>query len=360
MSDRAWGWIGRFFLPVSISLLVLAASIVPLPAFIQRPGSAVGIPPCVAIDERPGASVRGDYLFTTISQREATVFSLLAAAVLDDWRVVPRQSVLGGRQRQEYLDRQRQVFLTSTQRAVVVGLEAAGLPVDREGDGARVVEVLDDAPAAGVLREGDIVTAVDGTPVETNAELIAAVDGVRPLELAVRRDGRTVSETVVPAVRDVGGERRPVLGVRIVTHAPQVSLPLSVDVRSGEVGGPSAGLMIALAVHDLVDGTDLAAGRTIAGTGTLSLDGAVGRIDSVGLKVLAAIDEGADVFLAPAGQADLARAAVPDDVDLRVVGVATFAEAREQLRAAAPVVEAVDTTSSTQPADDQCRFERAA
>jgi PDZ domain-containing protein len=118
--------------------------------------------------------------------------------------------------------------------------------------------------------------------------------------------------------------------------------------------------MIALAVHDLVDDTDLAAGRTIAGTGTLSLDGAVGRIDSVGLKVLAAVDEGADVFLAPADQADVARTVVPDDVDLQIVGVDTFAEAREQLRAAAPLVEEADATSSVQPADDRCRFERAA
>jgi PDZ domain-containing protein len=124
--------------------------------------------------------------------------------------------------------------------------------------------------------------------------------------------------------------------VRITTHEPEVRLPLAIHVASGQVGGPSAGLMISLAVYDLIDDGDLAAGRRIAGTGTLAVDGRVGRIDNIGFKVSAAIREGADVFIAPSSQAEAARAAVPPGRDLRVMGVDTFDDARTVLMRTAP------------------------
>lgn len=330
----------RWFLPLAIAVIVVAASVVPLPAFIELPGSATGIPACVGIDQRPGATVNGDYLFTTVSQRDATVFGLMIASVRDDQRVVAKQELLGGERRDRYLQRERQVFLDATQRAVVVALRAAGLPVDVVGEGVDIVDVMADTPADGVLQPGDVITAVDGTPVRTDGELIAAIGDVAPLELQVRREGAEMTEVVTPQVREVDGQRRPVIGVRISTHAPTVRLPFDVDIATGDVGGPSAGVMVALAVHDLVTDEDLASGRRVAGTGTLAVDGTVGDIGDVGLKVVAAARRGADLFIAPSSQAAAARAAVPAGSDMTVVGVDTFDDARSALVAGSDTVAA--------------------
>lgn len=331
IGERGWEWLRRAFLPVSTALLVLAAAIVPLPAFVERPGTAAGIPACVTIDGRPDARVNGDFMFTTVSQRDATPFGLLLAAAVEDQKVIARRDLLGGVRRDLYFERQRQVFLSSTERAMVVALKAAGLPVELRGSGVVVVEIVPESPAEGVLRAGDVITRVNGEPVRTDAALIDTIDGTARLRLEVLRDGRTFSETVQPQVREIDGQRRPLIGVRITTHEPEVELPLSVDVASGRVGGPSAGLMISLAVYDLVDDTDLAAGRRIAGTGTLDLDGRVGRIDNIELKVPAALAQGAQVFVVPASQAVAARSAVPADADLQVIGVDTFDDARTAL-----------------------------
>lgn len=321
------GWLRRAFLPASIALLLVAGAAVPLPAFIERPGIAAGIPACVAITERPEAAVNGDYLFTTVAQRTATVFELVLAGLREDQRVVMRDDLLRGTRRDRYLRRQRQVFIDSTDRALVVALAAAGLPAEVDGRGVDIVEVVDGAPADGVLRAGDVIVAVDGQRIGTDADLIAAVTDSRPLELRVQRDGTEVTEVVTPQVQQIDDERRPMIGVRISTREPQLQIPLGIDVASGRVGGPSAGLMIALSVLDLVDDGDLARGRRIAGTGTLALDGSVGVIDGIELKVPAAVGEGADVFLAPASQAEAARSAVPDGSGLTVLGVETFDDA---------------------------------
>lgn len=346
-------WLRRRFLPVSIVLLVWAGSVVPLPAYIELPGSVVGIPACVMIAERPDVQVDGDFLFTTVAQRDATLFGLVLAALRDDQRVVGKRDLLGGTRRDHYLERQRQVFIDATDRAVVVALRAAGLPVEVSGSGVDVVEVIDDTPADGVLRAGDVITAVDGAPVRTDVDLIEALDGTAPLDVRVRRGGDEVVEELAPALREVGGEERPVIGVRIMTHAPQLRLPFEVDVASGQVGGPSAGLMTGLAVFDLVDDGDLARGRSIAGTGTLALDGTVGPIDGIDLKVAAAAREGADVFIAPAAQAPAARAAVPPGNAMVVVGVDTFDDARTVLDGGAELADRGNDGSRPR----SCRFE---
>lgn len=331
ISDRGWGWLRRGFIPAATGLLILAGAVVPLPAFVERPGTAAGIPACVTIDGE-AVPVNGDFMFTTVAQREATVFGLVIAAALDDQEVVPRRDILGEVRSDEYFQQQRQVFLTSTEQATIVALEAAGLPVEFRGTGVAVVEVIPDTPAEGVLRPGDVVTEIDGAPVLTDEALIAAINGTTSLPLLVERGGETFTRTVEPEIRDVDGQRRPVIGVRITTHEPEVELPVSIDVASGHVGGPSAGLMLALAIYDMVDDADLAAGRRIAGTGTLTADGTVGPIDNIDLKVPAAIGQGAQVFVAPAVQAEEARVAVPDGSDLTVVGVDTFDDARTALR----------------------------
>lgn len=332
ISDRGWTVLRRAFMPVAVGVLLLAGSVVPLPAYIELPGSATDIPPCVTIAGRPGTQVNGDFMFTTVSQREATVFGLVLAAMVDDQRVVPRRDLLGGVRRDEYLQRERQVFLDATERAIIVALDAAGLPVTIRGTGAAIADVLADTPADGVLRAGDVITAVNGEPVTTGDALVSAIDGTAALRLSLRRDGAPLVRTVRPAVREVAGEQRPVIGVRITTHDPQVDLPVRVDVASGHVGGPSAGLMLGLAIYDLVDDVDLAAGRRIAGTGTLMVDGTVGPISDIELKVAAATREGAQVFMAPSSQAAQALAAVPDGSELRVIGVDTFDDASSALR----------------------------
>ena len=85
-----------------------------------------------------------------------------------------------------------------------------------------------------------------------------------------------------------------------------------------------------IAVYQNFTDEDLAAGRHIVGTGTLEGDGRVGRIGSIREKAFTAVDEGADVMLVPASQADDARRAAGRR--LEVVGVETIEDALRALR----------------------------
>ena len=130
-------------------------------------------------------------------------------------------------------------------------------------------------------------------------------------------------------MRRVSSIGRPALGVALQSVDPKIDLPFAVKVNQGDIGGPSAGLMLALSVYDLASATDLARGRVIAGTGTIDLDGRVGEIGGIAEKVVGARRAGAVLFLAPATQAGDARKAAGGRI--RVVAVKTFQDAVDAL-----------------------------
>jgi PDZ domain-containing protein len=183
-----------------------------------------------------------------------------------------------------------------------VALRAAGYPVTLTGDGAVVESVAQAMPAAGVLQPGDVVVGVDGLPTDTTDTLIqqvrrhAAGDSV---ELAVERAGERQELTV--GTRESPTEPgRPLLGVTVSTRNFHVQLPFPVEVDTANVGGPSAGLMLALGILDGVTDGDLTRGVYVAGTGTLGADGRVGPVAGTAEKALSAERDGAQLFLVPA------------------------------------------------------------
>jgi PDZ domain-containing protein len=322
-----------WFLPVSVLLLATAAFIVPLPFYLEQPGGVLSLGDVVEVDAPEAEPLAGDFLLTTVNLEVATVATLLAGAVDDDVAVQPQGALIApGIPPEDYFALQREVFQASGEVAAAVGLEAAGFPVpELTGDGAVVLRVLPDTPADGALRPGDVVVSVDGEAIATADDLRAAVDPA-PLTVTVQREGAERTVEVTPAVVEGIGVDEPILGVEIDTLHPRIDLPVPVAIDSGRIGGPSAGLMIALTVYDKVVDADIAGGRQVAGTGTLSADGAVGTIGGIEQKVLAAVRDDVDLFVAPAAQADAARGAVPPGGDLQIVGAGTFDEALEALR----------------------------
>ena len=110
------------------------------------------------------------------------------------------------------------------------------------------------------------------------------------------------------------------------------------------VGGPNAGLLLALGIVDKLTPGALTGGAYIAGTGTIDGDGSVGRIGGIEQKVVAARQAGATVFLVPADNCAEAVGAAPDG--LRLVRVDTLLTA---LKALAAIRDGVGTVPSCAP-----------
>jgi PDZ domain-containing protein len=67
----------------------------------------------------------------------------------------------------------------------------------------------------------------------------------------------------------------------------------------GTVKGPSAGMMMTIALVNTLTPEDLTGAEKIAGTGEIFLDGDVGPIGGLPFKIEAAESEGAEIFIYP-------------------------------------------------------------
>ncbi|MGH4010450.1 MAG: YlbL family protein [Pseudonocardiaceae bacterium] len=303
------------------------ATSVRLPLLVVSPGLALPVGERVEFPTRPEDELSGRLLLTTVRISQPNSLEAVGAWLDDDSDVIRRTQVIPeGVNAEDYIRGQRELFEQSGQLAAAAGLRAAGEEVSVSGAGAQVIALTPDAPAAGVLLPGDVITAADGRPVGVAPELVAAVArrqiGDR-LALTVRRDG--MIRNVEVTLGRFGQQAGPALGIVVGTVDFDIQLPFPVEVDAGDIGGPSAGLVIALTVYDLADEGDLTRGRVIAGTGTIDAQGNVGPVGGVEQKIEAALDAGAQIFLAPPDEVEQARAAAGDR--LQIFEVATLQEA---------------------------------
>src|SRR5690625_5386349 len=107
---------------------------------------------------------------------------------------------------------------------------------------------------------------------------------------------------------------------------------------SGNIGGPSAGLMFSLEMYDQLTEEDITKGYKIAGTGEIDYEGNIHRIGGIDKKVVAAHRAGIDLFFAPSenGKSDsnyivAKHTAESLDTDMEIIPVETFDDALEYL-----------------------------
>ena len=191
-------------------------------------------------------------------------------------------------------------------------------------------ECLESAPSDAVLDPGDRLVAADGVVLESVDDLLAILADRRPgdlLSVRVERRGSDPFEAEVELIAVPDDPDRTIVGF-IPFDTRRIELPFTVDIDTGSIGGPSAGLAFTLTLIDELSPGELTSAREVAVTGTMNLDGSVGAIGGLRQKASAVDQAGIDVFLVPAAQRaediEAARAAAPD---LEIIPVATLDEA---------------------------------
>lgn len=332
-----------------VALLIFA---LPIPYVRLSPGpvfNTIGTidgTPLITISGTEVYPPEGELNMTTVSENGGPTGYLIVGDALAGWlapdtAVVPRSQMYPEElTAQQVRARNRAAFSASQSDAIAAALGHLGI------DASPVVivrAVTVGSPAEGELEPGDLVLSVDGQPVASPAEVVAAVRD-RAIGDPVTVTARRGEETVVAELTTVGSTPTapdgspdpqaapvPIIGAAI---GVAVDPPFDIDFVIDRVGGPSAGLMFTLGIVDLLTPGSLTGGRVIAGTGTIGPDGSVGPVGGVRHKIAAARDAGSEIFLVPAGNCEDAAAASPGS--MRLVVVASLAEAVQALEQTPP------------------------
>jgi len=308
--------------------LVFAVGFVRLPYYALGPGPADEVIPLIQV----GGGTQtyppsGKLIMTTVSFYQVTGLQALRAWLDPNLSIVADEVLYPpGLDRSTEEQRARsQMDQSKIDASIVVLTELEDYP-RTHGTGALIEQTFPGCPADGELFTGDLILAIDGESVDSRKEASTLIGGApprEPLDFRVRAAGET--HDVEVAKRRCAGSEDPLVGVSLVDN-----FPFPIEISSGDVGGPSAGLMFSLGLYDLLTPDDLTAGRTIAGTGTIGPDGKVGPIGGITDKVVAAERVGASVFLVPSQNWD--DLAGFDTGEMRLIRVANFDDAVEALQ----------------------------
>lgn len=336
----------------SVTLLVAAAGVLialvvavvaPVPYVALTPGPTLNT--LGTLSGKPLIQVKGHRIYPTTGNLNMVTVSFLGGpgtdfnifAALRSW-LSPHDAVVPSSEIFTPGDTPQQVAQVDTEEMASSQQTATAAALCQLKIGFRTIDTVQSTikgmPAAGVLRPGDVITAVDGTPVTCRSDagtLVKERKPGAPVQLTILRRGRTIPVRLTTA--DVQGE--PEIGVYLVES---FVFPFSVSISVGDIGGPSAGLMFALGLIDKITPDNLTGGRFIAGTGEIEADGTVDPIGGIQQKMAGARAAGATIFLTPAANCPDTAGAVPAGMRLiKVSSLAGAMAALDALKAGRPV-----------------------
>jgi PDZ domain-containing protein len=305
-----------------VAAAIVALGAIPLPYYLVAPGTAVDLTHTVSVLHHRPPTDR--YYLTDVTLQRASPIRLVLL-LLPGVKLQPALAIAPSGMRD--LDTVSTMQMeTSQEAAAVVAERAAGYHVPIPAERTTVVSVDPASRAIGVLKSGDVITAVDGAPIRTSAELRTRV-GAHKVGDELRIDYERLSQRREAFIPLVAFDRQPRLGIRTQMVPQPATLAVPVTYGIGEIGGPSGGLMFALEIYRTLRPGAPSPERKIAGTGTIAFDGTVGPIEGTRQKLIAAKRAGASVFLVPREN----YAEIKDEKVLRVVPVDTFADALRAL-----------------------------
>ncbi|MEU8587763.1 PDZ domain-containing protein [Streptomyces sp. NPDC048664] len=331
--------------------LLCAGVIIKVPYSEMSPGPTVntladhGGEPVLQISGRKTYPADGHLNMTTVRVTSADYKMNLVEAVYGwlahDTKIVPHDTLYpDGKTEQQSTQENAEEFSQSQESAKVAALKELGIPVR---SWVIVSTVLKGSPAENELHAGDVVKAVDGTPVKAPDDVAKLVTRHKPGQKVVftitpakdqaaaekaHRTATAIKDVTITTTRSRdSGQQRAIVGISAGTDH---TFPFTIDIKLADVGGPSAGLMFALGIYDKLTPGNLTGGHFVAGTGTIDDNGKVGPIGGIELKTVGARSQGAQYFLTPKDNCAQAAQDTPDG--LRLVKVDTIADALSALK----------------------------
>ena len=298
------------------------------PFVIYTPGGIVNLEDRIEVEN--SRDTEGSLNMSYVSLVKGTLPMILLSYCLPNWDLVKSSEITAPDESvDELLELEKLYMQSSIDNATILAYEKAGKELNITREVNNIVYISDDADTD--LEIYDELLTADGIEVNDVAELREIVNSKNEgdsITFLVNRNGKE-KECSAKIYNTEDGLK---VGVSFLTTYEYETNPEIFVATKASESGSSGGLMLTLAIYNAITDEDITKGRTIVGTGTISLDGTVGAIDGVKYKILGAVKSDAEIFLCPMENYEEALSVKEEfDLDIEIHGVATFDEALEYL-----------------------------
>lgn len=328
MFNKIYSHIKSFFVE-NYKFLIIWAIIIflffyELPFVIYTPGGVVNLEERIEVSD--GYASEGSLNMSYVSLVKGTLPMILLSYIIPNWDLVKSSEITSDDGSiDELLELEKLYMQSSIDNATILAYKTAGKRVDITREVNNIVYIADEADTD--LEIYDELLTADGKSISTVEDLREIVESKSvgdTISFTVSRNGKEKKCSAVIYDTEDGLK----VGISFLTTYEYDTNPeITVETKSSE-SGSSGGLMLTLAIYNALIPEDITKGRTVVGTGTISLDGTVGAIDGVKYKILGAVKNDADIFLCPMENYDEAIEVKEEfDLDIEIHGVANFDEA---------------------------------
>ncbi|AIM25832.1 SepM family pheromone-processing serine protease [Melissococcus plutonius] len=288
----------KVFLPTFFIFILAVAFFVPIPYYIEGPGTTENLKEIIRVDNKKDHA-RGSFYLTTVGIRPATMVTALIAKFSDFYELENKKELMGDNSNQEYNQIQQYYMDSSKNAAIEQALKLAHLPYKMTFKGVYVLAIEDKSDFNKKIKVGDTVVGIDGHTFNNKESFMDYVQKQKigqKAKITYVQNGKEKKTTgklmQLPTTKKAG------IGITLVDHTEIIpSIPVS--IKTDNIGGPSAGLMFTLEIYKQLTHKDLQKGYKIAGTGTMDNQGIVGRIGGIDKKIVTASKNNIDIFFAP-------------------------------------------------------------
>ena len=310
---------------IIIFSLLLACEVYQLDYSVYSPGGLI------EVDERIENGLydsEGSFNMTYVTYRKGSLLNLLIAKIMPAYDIVKDEDIkLSNEELIDTFNRNKILIDQAVSNATYVSFKYANKDININDENSYVYYV--DTSATTELRVGDKIIGCDGKETNTFEEVTTCIhshDVGEEVKVKVLRGNKEIDTTSSVQEGNIIG----VLISRIFNYDLNPNIKYSYDSSES---GSSGGLMLALAMYNALVEEDITKGMTIAGTGTIELDGSVGEISGVKYKIMGAVNNNIDLFIIPADNYDEAEQVIKENnYNIKLLKANTFEQVINDLK----------------------------
>ncbi len=324
MKEKMRVYLKEYGLFFCFILLGIVITLVPLPYYVEGPGGLISVSDRFSIE----GSEESNYYMAYVSSYKGTLMNILMANIKDDYDVYKKTEEMGTSKEDDY--RNHLMLEEANQDALIFAYLKALKEVKIIKEEIYITYV--DNAFKNDFKVGDKILTMNGieiTSKESLKKVISESNTDEKILFQVENDGKV--EERYAYIEEIDGSK--MIGI-LPTLKREIEVDPEIEFHfEKSESGSSGGFMMTLAIYDALTNANYSKNLKIAGTGTIDIDGNVGKIGGVKYKILGAIEEEADIFFVPSENYEEAKETLEKEKsNVKLIEIKTFDEALEYLK----------------------------
>ena len=298
------------------------------PYVVYTPGGIVNLEKRIDVEKK--VEKKGSLNMSYVTLRKGNIPSILLSFVIPDWDLLKESEVTIDDESVDDLLKMEKLYMASSiDNATILAYKKANKEINITNNVNNVIYVDDLAKTD--VQVYDQIISVDKNNISDINDLKEYISTKKENDIVyfkVKNNGK--EKTRKAQVIKINNELK--VGIAFLTTYEYETIPeIKIKTKASE-SGSSGGLMLSLAIYNSLIDEDITKGKKVVGTGTIDINGNVGKIDGVKYKILGAVKNKADLFICPKENYDEAiRVKKEHNLDIKIISVETFDDAIEYL-----------------------------